>query len=472
MAPVDRLSALDAAFLDLDRPEAPLHVGATLLLDGPAPTLAALRRHLDGRLERVPRLRQRVLAGADLLGDAVWADDPGFDIARHVDAVSLPPGGADDRAALGELAGVLLFSPLAAGRPLWRMHLVQGLQGGRWGLVAQLHHVLLDGVAAVGVVRLLLDVAPVAGGDATHGWRPLPASGTVAAAASGLRNRAQAGARAAWSAPGHVRDAGALAREARAAIQSLTDGPPATSLDAGSGPARSVAFARAPLDAVRDAGRRHQATVNDVFLAATARALREALTRRGEDPAAVRALVPVNMRQDEDGAMGNHISFLACDLPTATQDPVRALRQVRRQMAQRKGSGEAHPLTALAHAAEVLPAAGRRGLTRLLAGQVSFTTIVSNVPGPPVPLHLMGGRLLEAYPAVPILHGRSLTFGALTYDGTLHVGLYADTGVIDDLPQIAADLQEALTTLCAGAEPRPTPWQAKARERRRRRRAA
>lgn len=472
MAAVDRLSALDAAFLDLDRPEAPLHVGATLILDGPAPTLAGLRRHLDGRLERVPRLRQRVLAGADLLGDAVWADDPGFDIARHVEAVSLPPGAGDDRAALGELSGVLLSSPLPAGRPLWRMHLVRGLRDGRWALVAQLHHVLLDGVAAVGVVRLLLDLDPVDGGEGARDWRPVPASGPVAAAASGLRNRAQAGARAAWSAPGHVRDAGALAREARAAIQSLTDGPPATSLDGGAGPERSVAFARAPLEAVRDAGRRHQATVNDVFLAACACALREALLRRGEEPATVRALVPVNVRQDEDGAMGNHISFLACELPVAVADPLRALRHVRRQMQERKGSGEAHPLTALAHAAEVLPAAGRRGLTRLLAGQVSFTTIVSNVPGPPMGLHLMGGRLREAYPAVPILHGRSLTFGALTYDGTLHVGLYADAGVVEDLPAIAADLQGALTTLCAATEPRPTPWQARARERRRRGRAA
>ena len=134
-------------------------------------------------------------------------------------------------------------------------------------------------------------------------------------------------------------------------------------------------------------------------------------------------------------------------------------------MAQRKGSGEAHPLTALAHAAEVLPAAGRRGLTRLLAGQVSFTTIVSNVPGPPVPLHLMGGRLLEAYPAVPILHGRSLTFGALTYDGTLHVGLYADAGVVEDRrrsPPTSRGAHHAVR----GDRARPTPWQARARERR------
>jgi len=471
MASVDRLSALDAAFLDLDRPEAPLHVGAVLRLDGPVPTLAGLRRHLNRRMARVPRFRQRVLVGADVLGDAVWVDDAGFDVARHVHALTLPPvtaSGEDaTRAALAEQAGVLLSTALEADRPLWRMYLVRGLPDGGWALIAQIHHVLLDGVAAVSVAGLLLDLDPDAPADAAGRWSPTPAAGPVATTASGLRDRAGAGARAALAAPGQVREAGTLAAQARAALAALTDGPAATALDAGTGPERAVAFARVPLDDLREAGRRHRATVNDLFLTAASLALRDALERRGEAPEAVRALVPVDVRQAQDGALGNRISFLACDLPTGTGDPVRALRRIRQQMEQRKRAGEAHPLTALAQAADALPAAGRRQLTRLLAGRIPFTTIVSNVPGPPMPLYLLGARLREAYPAVPILHGRALTIGALSYAGTVHVGLYADAGAVDDLPRIAADLQRALTTLCSATAPAPTPWQARARAKRR-----
>lgn len=109
---------------------------------------------------------------------------------------------------------------------------------------------------------------------------------------------------------------------------------------------------------------------------------------------------------------------------------------------------------------------GRRQLTRLLSGRIAFTTIVSNVPGPPMPLYLLGGRLREAYPAVPIVHGRSFTVGALSYAGTVHIGLYADAATIDDVPLIAADLERELTGLCAATSVAPTPWQQRARARR------
>lgn len=180
----------------------------------------------------------------------------------------------------------------------------------------------------------------------------------------------------------------------------------------------------------------------------------------------VRVLVPVNVRTSDDDAFGNRISFLACDLPVAVDDPVRVLRRIRRQMHERKVSGQARPLAAIARAADALPSAGRRQLTRAIAARVGFTAIVSNVPGPPMPLYLKGSRLRSAYPAVPIMHGRALTLGALSYDGTLHIGLYADAGIIDDLPAIAADVQDALEALHTAVRPAPTPWQQRARDRR------
>ncbi len=155
----DRLSALDAAFLDLETDRAPLHVGWTMRFTGAPPTLAALRRHIDQRLARLPRFRRRVVEPALGLGDPHWADDAGFDVGRHVHALRLaPPAGP---AELRDLAGVLLATPLDPNRPLWRMTLVTGLQGDGFALVGQAHHALVDGVAALEVVALVLD--PLAG---------------------------------------------------------------------------------------------------------------------------------------------------------------------------------------------------------------------------------------------------------------------------------------------------------------------
>jgi hypothetical protein len=149
--------ALDGAFLDLDTRDAPLHVGWTIRLEGRPPSLGGLRRHLAARLDRVPRLRQRLVATALAGGERRFEDDPAFDVGRHVTACALPaPGGAGELRAAAE---VLLSAPLDPARPLWRMCLVDGLAGG-WALVGQVHHVLVDGIAAVEVAALLLDAEP------------------------------------------------------------------------------------------------------------------------------------------------------------------------------------------------------------------------------------------------------------------------------------------------------------------------
>jgi WS/DGAT/MGAT family acyltransferase len=468
MANADRLSALDAAFVDLDHADAPLHVGVTMRLDGPPPTLAGLRRHLDGRMARAPRLRQRILVAPG--GDALWADDPGFDVARHVHELTAPAGGASPTATLAELAGVLLSTPLPAGRPLWCMYLVRGLPGDEWALVAQIHHVLLDGIAGVALAGLLLDVEPDPGGTPDEGWSPGTAPTGLAAATGGATARLAAGARTVLGAStdglGPLRGATGLARQARSLAGELLRAPAPTGLDGAGGRERTVALATVELATLREAGRTHDATVNDVLLAASSIALGRALARRGEEAETIRALVPVNVRTENDGPLGNRISFLHCDLPLTATDPVRALRRVRRQMGERKANGQARPLEALGRAADALPAAGRRRLTRSIAGRLGFTAIVSNVPGPPLPLYLMGRRLRAAHPAVPILRGHAVTIGALSYDGTVCLGLYADPRVVDDVDQIAADLRDTLQLLGSATRPAPTPWQARARARR------
>ncbi|WP_205697131.1 wax ester/triacylglycerol synthase family O-acyltransferase [Conexibacter sp. SYSU D00693] len=458
---MDRPSALDLAFLDLDADRAPMHVGWTLRLEGAPPTLSALRRHLDGRLDAVPRFRRRLARPPLGLGDPHWADDPAFDVARHVHHVRVPaPGGT---AELRATASVLLSTPLDLDAPLWRLHLVDGLADG-WAVVGQVHHALVDGVAAVELALALFDgLAP----QSTDGWVPArpPAVGRQAAVAASRRVAGAAGlARGALRAAAGGRASEAL-REATRAAESVVRPAPPTALRGGRTRRRAVAWAATPLDAVREAGRRHDATINDVLLAATTIAMRAALERRGERPAAIKALVPVDVREGEH-VDGNRISFVAVDLPVREEDPARALAALRRRTAAAKRRGDARPLAALAEAAELLPAAPRRSLTRAIAKAASFSLVVSNVPGPPEHLSLLGRRLDAILPMVPLLDGQALTIGAISYAGRLQVGVAADELAMPDAVELARDLERAFDALRVAPAPAPPPWQARARVRR------
>ena len=463
--PVDRLSALDTAFLDLETPRAPLHVGWTLRFAAAAPSLSALRRHLDGRLDRVPRFRRRL---ADLPGGLAWVDDAGFDIGRHVHQVWLPaPGATGD---LRDTAGVLLSEPLEHDRPLWRMYLVDGLADGGFALVGQVHHALVDGIAAVEVATLLFDDGSA---PAPSTWRPASPPSPSHAARRSAQSRASGGAHALGALARAARHpaAGASAlREAANALGDVASPAPITELDRSLTARRVVAFGSAPLDDVREAGRRRGATVNDVLLAASAIALGRALVRRGERPRALKALVPVSVREaGAAGQLGNAVSFAAIELPLGEPDPTAVLRTVRDRTRAAKRDGAARPLDALARAGELMPAAGRRAVARAAARAASFNAVVSNVPGPPVELSLMGRAIKSVHPAVPLLDGHGLTICGLSYAGRLQLGVYADAEVLPDAIEVARDMESAFDALrlaparsAAGA----TPWRVRARTRR------
>jgi WS/DGAT/MGAT family acyltransferase len=471
--PLDRLAALDAAFLDLETARAPLHVGWTMRFDGRPPSLGALRRHLAGRLDRVPRFRRVVTRTP---GGLAWLDDHGFDVARHVEAVTLPsPGGPGE---LRETAGILLGRALDPGRPLWRLYLVDGLRDGGFAIVGQAHHALVDGIAAIQVAMLLFDAAgqepapPAPGARLAAAWRPDPAPSPLRAVAGGGARAARdaAGAAAALARTArHPSGTAAALRDARGALADVLAPAPPTPLDRSLTAERRIAFAGAPLEDVRAAGRRRGATVNDMLLAASSLALRAALRRRGEHPARLKALVPVNVRAQDDTALGNAISFVAVWLPVDEADPTTVLRAIRDSTRAAKRDGAARPLAAVARAGDLLPAAGRRAVARTAVRAASFNVVVSNVPGPPVELVLLGRRLASVHPAVPLLDGHALSVGALSYAGRLNVGLCADAEALPDAVEIARELESAFDALRLAPERPPageTPWSRRARDRR------
>lgn len=466
MTDLDRLSALDASFLALDTEHAPLHVGWTMRFGGSVPPLAALRHHLDARLHLVPRFRKRVVRPALGLGPVCWEDAPGFTIDAHVHEVRAPAPG--DAGALRDVAGVLLSSPLAGDQPLWRIFLVDGLASDGFALVGQAHHALVDGIAAMEVALLLFGPAPAAGG--LEPWRPAPPrhgflpgflpspQGTVAGGAH-LALEVARGLK-------HLRP-GPL-KEAAAALEALAHRGPSTSLQANRTHRREVATAQAGLAGVQAAGRRHGATVNDVLLAACTLALGGALQRRGELPPALKVLIPVNVRGAEAaGKLGNRISLVTVELPTLERDPVAVLRRVRDRTRAVKAAGQAGPLDALTRAADRLPAPAQRSMARAVSAATDYAAVISNVPGPPVELGLLGRPLQALFPSVPVPAGRALTVGCVSYAGRLHVGLTADPIVVPDLLDVARDLEAALDVLQVEAPRAPTPWQARASRRRR-----
>ena len=465
MTAPDQLSALDASFLALDTATAPLHVGWTMRFGGSAPSLAQLRRHLEARLHLVPRFRKRVARPVLGLGPACWEDAPGFTIDAHVHTVRAPPpGGAG---ALRDVVGVLLSFPLPIDQPLWRVLLVEGLADDGFALVGQAHHALVDGIAAIEVALLLFGPPP--DGGEPEPWRParprrslapgvLPSPQETVAGGAHLALEVLRGLRHAR--PGPLRDAAG-------ALEALAHRGPATSLQANRTHRREIATAQAGLAGVKAAGRRHGATVNDVLLAACSLALGGALRRRGEAPAGLKVLMPVNVRGTAaPRALGNRISLVPVELPTAERDPVAVLRQVRDRTRAVQAAGAAGPLDALSRAADRLPSPAQRTLARALSGATDYAVVISNVQGPPVELGLLGRPLRALYPSVPVSAGHGLTVGCISYLDRLHVGLTGDAEVVPDLGDIARDLEAALDVLRAVAPGAPTPWSARARHRR------
>jgi diacylglycerol O-acyltransferase len=447
---VERLTRLDASFLYLEEPDTPMQVGGVLILERPPGGVEALARLVAARLPLVPRYRQRVAEVPGHLADPVWVDDPDFDIDYHVRRSGLPRPGTETQ--LLDLVSRLTSRPLDRRRPLWEAYLVEGLSGDRVAVVTKTHPALVDGLSALDIGQVLLDVDPDAPTPPVEEWRPRrPPSGArlVWGALDEYARRPSRVVDTAWGAVIDVRStaarltgvAGGLLRTARKTIMSAPSSP----LNASLGRQRRVAVARAELDDLKRIRKAHGGTVNDVLLTVVTGALREWLLSRGEPVVvgtSVRALVPVSMR-DEDAAATNRVSSYLVDLPVGEPNPrvrLARLSYAMRGIALHGQSVGADSLIALTGFApptlHALGARAARGLSRRL-----FNLVVTNVPGPQLPLYAAGSRMLEVFPVVPLARGQGLAIGMTSYDGRVFFGLNADRDGVGDV-DVLADLIE------------------------------
>ncbi|MGY1701875.1 wax ester/triacylglycerol synthase domain-containing protein [Geodermatophilus sp. SYSU D00766] len=433
----DRLTLGELATVWVDEPAAPFHIALAGEFDA-APfrredgglDLERVRTELVRRVDRVPTLRRRLVWTRLGQGRPYWADDPAVDAAGHVTGTSLPAG----ETFSGWCAQAVL-RPLDHRRPLWRAEVVAGLPDGRFGVLIVVHHVVAGGLAGVALAATLLDTEP---GEAVERLTAAPdAAGTVPAT----------------PVPGAVPPRG-LPRRARRAWRQLADAAadfrtraPVTSLSLQVGPGRRLATVQLPLEDLREAGHRLGVTLNDLLLTAVTGGLRELLAGRGDDVSGLvlRASVPVGAR-----SAGQPDGLLVVGLPVGEDEPLRRLASIHHTTARlktrlRAGAGDVLDVLQLP-----LPMArlAVRWMRRIAGGRINL--FVTNVPGPDQPLWLAGARLLEAVPLAPLTGGVPLGIAALSYAGTLSVGINAD-GAVDDVDVLAAGLQRSSATLVEAA---------------------
>jgi WS/DGAT/MGAT family acyltransferase len=461
VATYERLSGLDEAFLAFETPQAYMHVAATAIFDA-APLrdeaggldIARIRRHVASRLGRLPRFRQR-LAYVPVVQDAIWIDDERFDLAYHVRHASLPRPGSD--AQLRARCAEILERPLNRKRPLWEVWLIEGLADDAAALLAKVHHCIVDGIAGVGVLANLLSLEPHDAPDPPDRWTPQPAPSPRQL----LRDEARRRLRGSLAAGRAVADAVARPQVGLARLGAVAGGlwrlaqsgltpAPATPFNQPIGPHRQVCWLSLDLERLKRVKRRVGGTVNDVVLTCVAGAMRALFARHGETPPEeiVRAAVPVSVRTREDAAApGNRVSIWIVPLPLGPRDPRERFGIVNTTTEQLKERNQAAGAAVLTQAADWTGRAVLSWAVRLLASARIYNVIVTNVPGPPVPLYLLGARLRAAYPHLPLFENQGLGIALLSYLDRLYVGLTADWNQAALAEEFASDLEAAVDEL-------------------------
>jgi WS/DGAT/MGAT family acyltransferase len=446
-----RLSALDASFLAVETPTAHMHVGWAAVFSAPStgrlPSFSQLRDHIELRMARAPRYRQKLAHVPFGVHAPEWIDDRDFSIDRHVYRAPGP---------LGDLVDEVMSMPLRRDRPLWEIWICEHTEDRQIAMVGKTHHCMVDGIAAVELAALLLDLTPKPCVCELDGWRAEPEPSGMRLLVRGVQDRAseQLGLlrwplRAVASPSRATYLARALPRVARALEHSLRAAPE-SSLNKPLSPQRRLAWAQRPLDDLRRVKRAHGTTLNDVVLAAVTGAARTFFDRRGEDPVALKAMVPVSVR-DEEHELGNHVSFAFAELPCEEPDPVRRLKRLHTTMTRCKHDREPEGADLAFKAAEYAPGVVQNAISRIFASPRTFNLVVSNIPGPAQQMYMLGCPLEAAYPVVPLADHHALSVGMTSVCDRACFGIYTDREAIPDAEEFARDVDVAITELLAGA---------------------
>lgn len=463
---MERLSGLDASFLYLESPQQLMHVCGLILLDPSTMATSydfeSFKARLDARVREIPMFTRKLRRVPLRLDHPLWVPDPDFDIDRHVHRLAVPaPGGAAELAGIaGHLAGI----GLDRSRPLWEMWVVEGLASGQIAVVTKMHHASVDGVNGANVISYLCGLEPDAPlldpmpsavadehvpGDAelvgrallTHVAKPIEFMKLLAPTTGLLAN--------------------AIGRARRGEAMAAPLTAPRTSFNGTITGHRCVAYVDLRLDRIREVKNAIEgATVNDVVLAMSGGALRRYLEARGELPAtSLIASVPVSVHQTSRRTGGsNKVSSLFARLGTDIADPLERIRALAVANARAKDHHRAIPADTLQDWAQFAAPRTFGLAVRMIAGlrlaehgPVIHNLVISNVPGPPVPLYFLGARIDGLYPLGPIFHGAGLNITVMSNNGRMHVGIIGARESIPRVWDLAADFPAELDALHSAA---------------------
>jgi diacylglycerol O-acyltransferase len=467
---VKRLSGMDATFLYLETPEMHMHVIGVLLLDTtttPAGySFEKVRKMVDDRIHLMPSFRRRLVTVPFGLGHPVWIDDPTFDVENHLLRIGAPPPG--DQRALAEVVGEIASRALDRSKPLWEMWVVEGLEGGQAAIVTKMHHATIDGASGADLMVHLLDLTP----EVAEKPKPdRPFLGERKPSEFALLGNALL-----TQVANPVRMVGAMGRAAGSALKTVramtrrgdsrTAAPfmaPRLSMSRALTPHRSVAFGQASLDDLKEIKNAFGAKVNDVVLAISTHALRSYLLSIGELPdKPLVAACPISVRKegvDRDSA--NQVSNMLVPLPVQTEDAASQLEIIREATKRSKELANAIGAETLMDWAEFLAPRLFTTAMRVYSGSrlpdlhpPALNCIVSNVPGPPVPLYTAGARILAIYPMGPLLPGAGVNITILSNMGNVDFGVIACRDTVPEVWRIADGLAEGVALLLKAARER------------------
>jgi WS/DGAT/MGAT family acyltransferase len=467
---LDRLTSTDASFLHQEGRSSHMHIGGVLIFEGPPPEFGDYLDHVRSRLHLVPRYRQKLAVPPFETGRPLWIDDPSFNLEYHVRHSALPAPGDEEQ--LFRLAARIASQQLDRERPLWENWLVEGLEGDRFALISKTHHSLVDGISGVDLATVLFDLEryPKPTPADLEPWTPQPEPSPADLVVAGAR--------------GMVRTTAALinraldaARRPATSLDLLGDAleglgeivwaglnpAPQTPLNVEIGPHRRYAVARQRLADYKEIKNALGGTVNDVVLTVVSGALARWLRSRGvrTEGLEMRALVPVSVRtQEQRGTLGNQLAVMRGPLPVYIEDPVARLRFVREAMDGLKESKQAVGAATLAQVTNLAPPTVLAQASRLNFSTRLFNLIVTNVPGPQLPLYVLGRQLEDLFPVAFLPENHALAIAIMSYNGALDYGLLGDYDALADIDVVAEGLEASLGELLAAARgergrPRP-----------------
>ena len=453
---MDRLTGLDASFLTNENEASHMHIGAVLIFDGEAPAYRDFVAHVESRLPLVPRYRQRLAYPPMDIGRPLWVDDDAFNISFHMRHTALPSPGTERE--LVTLANRVFSQSLDREKPLWEMYLVERLEGDRFAVLIKSHHAMIDGVSGVDIGTVIFDLTanpePI---DIPTAWEPRRSPtdyellGQTAGEVAGAPVRLGAKAIDAIRKPQTVVNKLAEGVEGLAQIaKQFADPAPDVPLNTEITPHRRIALTRARLEDLKTVKNHFDTTVNDVVLAVVTGSLRNWLIGRGVpvDDLELRALVPVSVRDEEErGRLGNRLAAMRAPLPVYEDDPVARLEIVSAAMDGLKQSKQALGAEVIARLNDFAPPTLLAQSGRLNFSTRLFNLLVTNVPGPQIPLYMLGREMSEVFPIPFLAENHGLAVAVISYNGNVDFGLLGDFDAMADIEVVSEGLHVALDEL-------------------------